>query len=85
VHALSFAPVLQTALNCRLNARRPSPDGYDAHLLAVIAADLEPVRTPTGSGAIDRDTTVMPPFLATSGMASEQEAVCLHNQAYSWF
>src|SRR5215471_489331 len=51
----------------------------DPHLLAVVAADFEPVRAPAGIGAIDRDAAIMPPFLAASGMALEQQTVRLHD------
>jgi hypothetical protein len=51
----------------------------DAHLLAIVAADLEPVRAPAGVGAVDRNAAVMLPLLAGSGMALEQQPVHLHD------
>src|ERR1051325_6766946 len=51
----------------------------DAHLLAVVAADLEPVRAPSHIGAVDRDPAIVPPFLTVAGMAVEQKAVHLHD------
>src|SRR5262249_60223976 len=35
----------------------------DAHLLAIVAAYLEPVRAPSRVGAVDRDAAIMPAFL----------------------
>src|SRR3954464_14534055 len=51
----------------------------DAHLLAVVAADLEPVRAPSRIGAVDRDPAIVPPFLTVAGMAVEQKTVRLHD------
>src|SRR6185437_11635503 len=51
----------------------------DAHLLAVVAADLEPVRAPARIGAVDRDAALVPPFLAAPGVAVEQKTVRFHD------
>ena len=34
------------------------------HLLAIVAADLEAVGAPAGVAGIDRDTSVVPPFVS---------------------
>ncbi len=44
----------------------------DADLLAIVAADLEAVRTPACIAGDDGDLAVMPAFLAASGVALEQ-------------
>ena len=41
----------------------------DAHPLAIIATDLEPIRAPADVGPINRDATVMAPFNPGTGMA----------------
>jgi hypothetical protein len=46
----------------------------DAHLLAVVAADLEAVRAPSPIRAIDCDAAIMPPLLTARGMSVENEA-----------
>ncbi len=50
----------------------------DAHPLAIIATDLEPVRTPAAIGAINGNTPVMAAFLTFAGVPFEQQAVHLH-------
>src|SRR5262249_23434560 len=51
----------------------------DAHLLAIVAAYLEPVRAPSRVGAVDRDAAIMPAFLPATGMSLEQQTVRLHD------
>jgi hypothetical protein len=41
----------------------------DAHPLAIIATDLEPIRAPADVGPINGDATVMAPFNPGTGMA----------------
>src|SRR4051812_25684511 len=53
----------------------------DAHLLAVVAADLEPVRAPSRIGAVDRDPAIVPPFLTVAGMAVGEDDLRLHYPA----
>ena len=47
----------------------------DAHLFAIVAADLEPIRAPAGIGASDRNPSAMALFLPVSGNGFEQQAV----------
>jgi len=49
----------------------------DAHVLTLVAPNLEPVRAPPRIGPIDCDPAIVPAFL--TGMAVEQQAVCLHD------
>jgi hypothetical protein len=48
----------------------------DAHLLAVVAPDLERVRTPARVALVDGDPAIVAPFLALAAVALEQVAVC---------
>ena len=40
---------------------------------------LKPVRAPASVGPVDRDAAIMPPLLAVSGMAFEQQSMRLHD------
>jgi hypothetical protein len=42
----------------------------DAHFLAVVAPDLEPVRAPPRIGEVDCDPAIVPAFLTVTGMGS---------------
>lgn len=51
----------------------------NAHLIAIVAADLKAVRAPAAVGPVDRDPAIMPPVLAIPGMAFEEKPVRLHD------
>ena len=52
----------------------------DAHLLAIVAADLERVGAPTGVAQIDRYPAVVPPFVAAAAAVTQKEQpVHLHH------
>src|SRR5207248_8830132 len=53
----------------------------NAHPLAVVAADLEPVRAPSRIAALDRDPTLVRPFPTARSIPVEQESVRLHDPA----
>lgn len=75
--ALSMPPVVATheiASRCQ----QSRAEG-DAHPLAIVAADFEPVGTPAYVRPVDRDTAVMPPLDAVAGVTLEQKAVRFHD------
>ena len=41
----------------------------NAYTLAIVTADLEPIRAPAGIRLIDRDAAIMAPFDGGAGMA----------------
>src|SRR5690606_12964708 len=51
----------------------------DAHFLAVVAADLEPVRAPAQVPSLHRDAAVMPSLLMPSSMATKQQTMPFHD------
>jgi len=51
----------------------------DAHLLAVVAADLEAVGAPAGVAGINRDAPVVAPLVSLAAVPLEQQAMYLHH------
>jgi len=51
----------------------------DADLLAIVAADLEPVRAPGGVAGIDGDAAIVTTLLATPAVPLEQQPMQLHD------
>jgi hypothetical protein len=51
----------------------------DPHFLAIVAADLEAVRAPTGVADLDGDLPVVSPLFAAAAMTLEQQTVKLHD------
>jgi hypothetical protein len=52
----------------------------DPDPLAIVAADLKPVRAPPGIRPIDGDAAIMPPLLTHAGMALEQQPMGFHDR-----
>ena len=52
----------------------------DAHLFAIVAADLEPIRAPAGIGASDRNPSAMALFLPVSGNGARTAGRDLHHR-----
>lgn len=50
----------------------------DAHLLSVVAPDLQRVGAPTGVGLIDRDPAVVAPLLALAAVPLKEQVVHFH-------
>jgi hypothetical protein len=51
----------------------------DAHLLAIVAADLQAVGAPAGVAGLNRDPAIVPTLLAAAAVPLEQEAMQLHD------
>lgn len=51
----------------------------DAHLLAIVAGDLQPVGAPAGVALVDRDPTIVTSFFPLLTVALEEQPVHLHD------
>ena len=55
----------------------------DTYLLTVVAADLEPVRTPACVAVIDSDAAVMTSLFGAFAMPLEQQVMHLHDAVHA--